>query len=447
MQVTETLTEGLKREFKVVIAAGEIGQKVGHRLEELSHQVSLPGFRPGKVPRKVVEQRYRKAVLGEVLESAVGDSSRQAIMERGLKPALQPKIEVTKFDDGTDLEYTMRVEIMPEILPMDFAKLELERLKASVDDAAVDKALESVAMRHGKTEKLETPRPAQTGDVLVIDFIGRIDGVAFEGGEAQGHYLELGSSRFIAGFEDQLVGKNADDKVEVKVTFPAQYGNDKLAGKDAVFDVEVKEIHQRVAQTIDDELAKKVGAPDLAGLKQSIRQQMDEEFAQQARLRLKRQLLDKLAEAHTFGVPPGMVDSEYESIWRQIAQDQGQGQGGGEAEAEPKPPEGKDAEEYRQIAERRVRLGLLLAEVGRLNNIQVNDQEVQRAMVQRAQAFPGQERQVMEFYGKNPQALAHLRAPIYEEKVVDFIVEMAKVKDRAVTPEELFKADEDKPAA
>lgn len=440
MQVTETLTEGLKREFKVVIAAGEIGQKVGDRLEELSHQVSLPGFRPGKVPRKVVEQRYRKAVLGEVLESAVGDSSLQAMMERGLKPALQPKIEVTKFDDGTDLEYTMRVEIMPEIQPMDFAKLELERLKASADDAAVDKALESVAMRHGKTEKLETPRPAQTGDVLVIDFIGRIDGVAFEGGDAQGHYLELGSSRFIAGFEDQLVGKNAGDKVEVKVTFPAQYGNDKLAGKDAVFDVEVKEIHQRVAQTIDDELAKKVGAPDLAGLKQSIRQQMDEEFAQQARLRLKRQLLDKLAEAHTFGVPPGMVEAEYESIWRQIAQDQGQGQG--EVEAEAKPPEGKDAEEYRHIAERRVRLGLVIAEIGERNNIKVTEEEITRAVMDRARQLPGREQEVWKYFRNNPNATASLRAPIFEDKVIDYILELAKVTEKTVPREELYKEDE-----
>jgi trigger factor len=440
MQVTETLIEGLKREFKVVIAATEIGDKVGLRLDALTQQVRLPGFRPGKVPRKVVEQRYRKAVLGEVLEMAVGDSSRQAIVERGLRPALQPKIEVTKFDDGTDLEYTMHIEILPEIQPMDFAKLELERVKAEVDDTAVDKALESVAKRYGKTEKLATPRPAEKGDVLVIDFIGRIAGEPFAGGEAQDHYLELGSSRFIEGFEDQLIGRNGGDKVQVNVTFPAQYGNDKLAGKDAVFDVDVKEIHQRVAPVIDDDLAKTVGAPDLAELKQSIRQQLEQEYGQRSRLRLKRQLLDKLAEAHPFGVPSGMVESEFESIWRQIGQDQGN--------AEPKPPEGQDADEYRQIAERRVRLGLLLAEVGRLNNIQVNDQEVQRAMMQRAQGFPGQERQVIEFYNKNPQALAHLRAPIYEEKVVDFVVEMAKVKDRTVTPEELFKADdEDQPVS
>ncbi|MBM3598316.1 MAG: trigger factor [Alphaproteobacteria bacterium] len=438
MQVTETLTDGLKREFKVVITAKDIGEKIGHRLDELTHQVRLPGFRPGKVPRRVVEQRYRKAVLGEVLEMAVGDSSRQALAERGLRPALQPRIEVTKFDDGSDLEYTMKIELLPEIQPMDFAKLELERLKAEVTDEAIDKALTTVAKRFGKTEKLAEARPAEKGDVLVIDFLGKIDGEAFAGGEAKDHYLELGSGRFIEGFEDQLIGKSAGDKLTVNVTFPEQYGNEKLAGKPATFDVEVKEIHQRVQQNIDDELAKMVGAPDLAGLKQSVRQQLEQEHQQQSRLRLKRQLLDKLADAHPFTVPPGMVESEFEAIWRQLAQDQGQ--------SEPKAPEGPEAEDYRKIAERRVRLGLLLAEVGRLNNIQVNDQEVQRAMMQRVQEFPGQERQVLDFYNKNPQALAHLRAPIYEEKVVDFIVEMAKVAERQVTTEELFKADEDEAA-
>lgn len=440
MQVTETLTDGLKREFKVVITAKDIGEKIGHRLDELTHQVRLPGFRPGKVPRRVVEQRYRKAVLGEVLEMAVGDSSRQALAERGLRPALQPRIEVTKFDDGSDLEYTMKIELLPEIQPMDFAKLELERLKAEVTDEAIDKALTTVAKRFGKTEKLAEARPAEKGDVLVIDFLGKIDGEAFAGGEAKDHYLELGSGRFIEGFEDQLIGKSAGDKLTVNVTFPEQYGNEKLAGKPATFDVEVKEIHQRVQQNIDDELAKMVGAPDLAGLKQSVRQQLEQEHQQQSRLRLKRQLLDKLAEKHSFTVPQGMVDIEFENIWKSV--EEARKRGDDDPTIKGKSDDQLKAD-FKGISERRVRLGLLLSEVGRVNNLQVSEEEVNRSLIEEARRFPGQERKIIEYYRSQPEALAQLRAPLFEDKVVDFILEMASVTEKSVTPEELTRDDDE----
>jgi trigger factor len=434
MQVTETHTEGLKREYKVLISADDIEHKVTGRLEQLGARIKIPGFRPGKVPMTVLKQRFAKSVMGEVLEQAVNDSSNQALSERGLRPAAQPKIEITSFDEGEDLEYTMALEILPEIEPMDFSAIALERLAIEVEDSAVDETLSDLAKSHKQTRELETPREARSGDVLVVDFRGTVDGEELPGMAAEDHHLELGSNAFVAGFEDQLVGAKIGETREVKVTFPEEYVNDKLAGREAVFTVTVKNILEQVAAPVGDELATMLGEKDLASLKDKVRERLMSEYRDFGRARLKRQLLDKLAEGHEFPVPEGMVDAEFDAIWHQIEEERKQGRLDPEDEA-------KDEEtlkaEYRNIAERRVRLGLLISEVGRRNGIEVAPEEVNRALLREAQNHPGHEREVLEFYQNNPQAMANLRAPLFEDKVVDFIVDLAKVSERKVTPDEL----------
>lgn len=436
MQVTETLAEELKREFTIVIPATEIDEKIDGRLEELSGQVNLPGFRPGKVPMSLLKQRFGKSVLGEVLEKAVTDSSSQIMSERSLRPAMQPKIEVTSFDEGKDLEYSMSVELLPDVTPMDFGKLEVERVKVLVPDQEVDEALGRIAESHKTSKPLSKPRKAKSGDVVVIDFKGTVDGEALPGMAAEDHHLELGSNQFIPGFEDQLIGVNADDDVEVKVTFPDTYGNDKLAGREAIFEVKVKAIEESVPAEIDDKLAEALGAENLEGLKSRVREQIEGEYAKVGRSRLKRELLDKLADGHDFAVPAGMVEVEFEGIWKQVEEERSKG----ELDSEDA---GKDDEElkseYRAISERRVRLGLLLSEVGSSNNIDVTQEEVNQALFAEAQNYPGQEQQVFEYYKNTPEALGNLRAPIFEDKVIDFITDLAKVTERELTPDELRK--------
>ncbi len=443
MQVTEVSSDGLKRDFKVVIEAKEINEKVENRLRELSARVKIPGFRPGKAPIKLLKQRYGPSVMGEVLERAVTDSSAQALNERGLRPAVQPKIEIDSFEDGKDLEYSMAIELLPEITPMDFAKLALEKVKIAVPAEEVDSALERLAASRKESRPLETPRPAQSGDVLVIDFKGTVHGEAQPGMAGEDHHLELGSNTFIAGFEEQLIGATAGEQRTVNVTFPEGYGNEKLSGQPAVFDCTIKEIRESAPVELTDEVAKSMGAESLADLRQKVEERLAQDYEGLSRMRMKREILDQLAEGHDFEVPQSMVDLEFEAIWQQVEQDRKQGR------VDPD-DEGKDEEavkqEYRQIAERRVRLGLLLSEVGRLNQIEVAQDEVNRALFQEAQRYPGQEQQVVEYYRKNPEALAQLRAPLFEDKVIDFIIDLAKVTEREVSPDQL-REEEEKEAA
>lgn len=439
MQVTETLNEGLKRGYKVVVSAADIAQKIDVELDEVAKKANLPGFRPGKAPKGVIKKRFGQSVMGDVLQRAVQDTTSQALLERNLKPAMQPKIEVTSFDEGKDLEYTVSLEVLPEIVPVDFKTIDLERPKAEPGDAEIAKALDSLATSQRKTQKVEAAREAKLGDTAVIDFEGFMDGEAFPGGKGNDHPLELGSNQFIPGFEAQLVGKKAGDKVDVNVTFPAEYGSEKLAGKEAVFKVEIKELREPLPVTIDDEFAKGLGFEDLETVKKVVKDQLARDYQRAARAKVKRALLDKLSDAHNFEVPPGMLEMEFQQIWGQVEADRKRG-------VEDPEHKGKTddqlKDEYKAIALRRVRLGLLLAEVGRANDVQVTQDEVNRALGEQVRRFPGQERQVVEFYRSNPELLAQLRAPIFEEKVVDFILELAKVTDKPVTVEELFKEDE-----
>lgn len=446
MQVTETSSEGLKREFQVVIPADTINGEVDARLTQLAPTINMPGFRPGKVPVALLKKRYGPSVMGEVLEKTVNETSQKTLDERDLRAATQPQIEITKFDEGGDLEFSMVVDIMPEITPIDFSTLEIERLTAEPSDSDLDEAIGKLATQHKSSEPIKRKRKSKSGDTVVINFKGMVDGVAFDGGAAEGHHLVLGSGTFIPGFEEQLIGVNAEDKLDVKVTFPEDYGQATLAGKEAIFETEVTEIRETTDPTIDDEFAKLFGMDDLDTLKEAIKGQLSQEYVGAARTKLKRTLLDTLEKKHSFEVPDGMVQAEYDAICQAVKpQDHDHDHAHEHAADESLSDEEKA--EYRGIAERRVRLGLLLQEVGRLNNISIDDEEVARAIYQEASKYPGQEQQVVQFYQQNAQAQANIRAPLLEDKIVDFIVEMAKVTDKTVTAEDLFKEDEDDSAS
>ena len=445
MNVTETLTEGLKREFKVVISANDIDTKINERLSELAPTLRLPGFRPGKVPTQLVKKRFGQSVLGEVLEKSVNDSSQKTLDDRGLRPALQPSIEVTSFEEGKDLEFSLTVELMPEIDPIDFSAISIEKLVATPGDKEINEALEKLADQHKGSEPIKTKRASKIGDIVVIDFKGSVKGEPFDGGSAEGHQLELGSNQFIPGFEEQLVGKKAGSSIKVKVTFPEPYSQPTLAGQDAVFDTKLIEIRETSPIEINDEFAKLFGLDDLAALKDALKGQLEQELSQASRTQLKRKLLDILEEGKTFDVPKGMADQEYESICRAINQTSAE-QSQEETQEQTAPDASlseEDKEEYRKIAERRVRLGLLLQEVGRLNNIEVTEDEVKGALFKEVSRYPGQEQQIMELYQKNPEAMASIRAPIFEDKIVDFITEMATVTEKTVSPEQLMSPPEE----
>jgi len=490
MQVTETSAEGLKREFHVVVPAGELEEKVTSRLGEIGRTITLPGFRPGKVPMQILRRRFGPSVLGEVLESTVQGSSAEAIREHNLRPALPPKVDIVSFNEGSDLEYKMSLEVLPEIPEPRFSDLSIERLVVEVPDEDVDRALERMAEQQRKSEPVE--RPAENGDITVVDVEGRMDDKEIPGASGKDRQIALGSGYFIPGFEDQLIGASAGEHRTVHVTFPDDYGVPDFAGKEAVFEVDVKEVRQRLPIVIDDELGKAVGLESLAELRDEVRQQMQRDYDAASRLRLKRALLDRLAEAYDFPVPPGMVDLEFENIWRQYQAEKERVRGtqpeasssdaanseetsetagtAGEAAsatgpaqtpadesnseaatgtgipigAPPTTVENEEAAkaDYRGIAKRRVRLGLLLAEVGRNNNITVTQDELNQAITREARRHPGYERQVLDFYRQNPEAVGNLRAPIFEDKVIDFIVELAKVEERKITPQELLNTPE-----
>jgi trigger factor len=479
MQVTETSAEGLKREFRVVVPAGELEEKVTDRLGEIGRTIQLRGFRPGKVPMQILRQRFGTSVLGEVLENTLQGTSAEAIREHNLRPALPPKVDIVSFSEGTDLEYKMSLEVLPDIPEPSFADLDIERLVVEVPDEDVDRAIERIAEQQRKTEIAE--RPAESGDIIVVDVEGRSGEQEIPGASGKDRRIALGSGGFIPGFEEQLIGAGAGEHRTVRVTFPEDYGVPDFAGKEAVFEVEVKEVRQRLPVVIDDELGKAVGLESLAELREEVRQQMQRDYEAASRLRLKRSLLDKLAQSYDFAVPPGMVELEFDNIWRQheaekeraaqsespaaeaaspiseespetaaegsaaeaAAPDAGADSGAGAAQGSDQEADAKEDEDalktdYRRIAERRVRLGLLLAEVGRSNNITVTQDELNQAITREARRHPGYERQVLDFYRQNPEAVGNLRAPIFEDKVVDFIVELAKVEERKISPQDLL---------
>src|SRR5215467_7752773 len=448
MEVTETLSDGLKREFQVQVPAADLEARVTERLGELKDRVQLRGFRPGKVPVTHLRKIYGKAVMAETIEAVIRELNAKIVSERGLKLAMEPKVTipneataVEKVIGGqSDLAYTLALELLPKIELGDFKGIKLERQVAEVTDAQVNEAVDRIAEQNRPFAAKAQEAKVEKGDRVVIDFAGKIDGAPFEGGSGGDVGVNVGSGTFIPGFEDQLIGMAAGETRTVTVTFPANYPNAALAGKQAEFEVAAKSVEAPGTVTVDEALATSLGMESLDKLKTLVKERIAREHAGMSRQKLKRQLLDQLDAMHKFSPPPTLVEDEFTNVWNAIESDLKQQ---GRTFADEGTTEEKAREEYRAIAERRVRLGLVLAEIGEKNNIKVADDELSRAIVERARQVPGREQEVWDYYRKNPQALASVRAPLFEEKVVDFLVELAKVTERPVTREELYKEDED----
>ncbi|WP_106753297.1 trigger factor [Pannonibacter carbonis] len=453
MQVTETLSEGLKRELKIVIPATELASKLDSYLDELKDKVRINGFRPGKVPAAHMKRMYGRQAMAEIVSTTIQESSLKAIEDRSERPALQPDIDLADDQaeaiiEGTaDLAFKVIYDLLPTFDIVDFSTIELEREIVEVSEAGVMEQVEAIAANNRPFVSKGDGAVAENGDRVTMSYLGKLDGVPFDGGADENGQLVLGSNQFIPGFEEAVVGMKQGEEKVITVSFPADYQAEHLAGKEVTFDIVLKDVAAAGEVTIDDEFAKSLGLESLDSLKDIIRGQIESQFGAMTRQRVKRQLLDKLDAVYTFDLPSKLLDTEFQNIWNQVENDMTRN--GKTFEDEGTTEEAAKAD-YRKIAERRVRLGLVLSEVGEKNSVQVTDEEVQRALFDRVRQFPGQERQVFEFYKNNPQALATLRAPIYEEKVVDFILSLAKVTDKTVTKEELQKLvaeDEEKDEA
>jgi trigger factor len=452
MEVTETLSDGLKREFQVQVPAADLEARVAERLGELKDRVHLRGFRPGKVPVTHLRKIYGKAVMAETIEAVIRELNAQIVSERGLKLAMEPKVTipneasaVEKVIGGqSDLAYTLALEILPKIELADFKGIKLERQVAEVTEAQVNDALEKIAEQNRPFAVKPAGAKVEKGDRIVIDFAGRIDGAPFEGGTGGDVGVNVGAGTFLPGFEDQLVGMTVGETRVVKVTFPDNYLNTQLAGKNAEFDVTVKSLEAPGQVTLDDAFAKSLGLESLDKLKEAVKGRLQQEHAALSRQKLKRRLLDKLDDMHKFALPPTLAEDEFKNVWTAVESDL---KAQGRTFADEGTTEEKAREEYRAIAERRVRLGLVLAEIGEKNKITVTEDEITRAIVERARQVPGREQEVWEYYRKTPAAVAAIRAPIFEEKVVDFLIELATVTERQVSREDLLKDEEDEKSA
>ncbi|MBR2536040.1 MAG: trigger factor [Hyphomicrobium sp.] len=444
MQVTETVNDGLKRNLTVVVPKQELGERLSIRLDELKDRVQIKGFRKGKVPAQHLKKVYGKSVMQEVLEQAVSDTSAKVIKDRNERPAQQPTIQlvdagqeaIEKIVNGeADLAYSMTFEVLPPIPQPDLSKIAIERLVAEVDDEALNTALGDIAERNMKYD-VEDGREAANGDMVTMDFVGKVDGEVFEGGSAENAPLVLGKGQFIPGFEDGLIGVKAGDERTVSATFPADYPMKNLAGKEAQFDVKVKAVSKANKPEINEEFAAGLGAETLDKLKELVTAQIKREYEQASRMKMKREVLDALDNGETFELPASLVDFEFENIWKQLENNL-------KATNKTFADEGKTEEEarteYRNIAARRVRLGLVIGEIGEKNKLSVTQDELRRALIERARQFPGQEKMVYEYFEKTPGALAELRAPIFEEKVIDHVLEQVKPVEKKVSKEELFK--------
>lgn len=441
MNVTETKSEGLSREFRVSVPAGELAAKLSAKIEELRPQVQLKGFRPGKVPTAHIRKMYGKSIMSDIVNDLVEQTSQKTLDDRSLRTASRPNIQLDADAEKViageaDLAYNMQVEVMPDFEPAAIDDIVIERLVAEPTEAEITESLTRIAESNKAYDAREEGAAAEKGDAVVIDFVGRIDGEAFEGGSAEGHTLVLGEGRFIEGFEDQLIGVKAGEAKDVNVTFPEAYPVATLAGKPAVFEVKINEVKAPRTPEINEEFATSLGLPSLEALNDAVKAQLSGELNAASRQHTKRLLLDALDERHSFDLPPLMVKAEFDQIWAQLEQER---QSDRLSDEDKNKSEDELRAEYGKIAERRVRLGLVLAEIGRRADVQITNEELVGALRQEASRYPGQERQVIEFYQKNAGALAQLRAPIYEEKVVDYILGKAQVTDKTVSREELMK--------
>lgn len=447
MQVTETLSEGLKRQIRIVVPAADLNSRLDKRLEDLRGRVNIRGFRPGKVPTSHIRRLYGKAAMAEIVQEVVAETSQQAIADRQEKPAMQPQYELTEDEEEAnrivsgeaDLAFNVAYEVLPEFEVADFKGVKVERPVAEVTDAEIEERLQEIASASRPFEAKGEGATVENGDQVTLSYIGRIDGEPFEGGTDDNAVIEVGSGRFIPGFDEGLVGAGAGETRTVSVTFPDDYPAEHLKGRAAEFEVTIKQIAAPGELRVDDELAKRLGIEDVSKLRELVRDQIAQSYSFQTRQKVKRQILDKLDELHKFEVPPTLLEQEFENIWRQVTGDL---ERAGRTFEDEGTTEEAAREDYRKIAERRVRLGLVIARIGEKQEIKVSEEELQRALAAQMRQFPGQERAVYDFYRKNPEALASLRAPIFEDKVVDYLLELSEVTDKTVSKDELF-ADED----
>jgi trigger factor len=452
MQVTETVADGLKHEFQISVPASDLDAKAGARLVDLKDKVRLNGFRPGKVPVSHLKKVYGRSVMAETVEQTIRDTNSQIFTERGFRLATEPKVTMPTEEKAvedilsgkSDLTYTVSIEVVPAIQLADFKSFTVEKPVVEVTDADVDDAIKRIADQNRSYAAKGEGAKAETGDRVTISFKGSINGTPFDGGTGENIQVVIGAGQFIPGFEEQLLGIASGETRNLKVSFPKNYASDKLAGQPAEFETTATSIEAPQETTIDDEFAKNLGLESLDKLKEAARERLKAEFAGATRQRVKRMLLDRLDESHRFEAPPSLVDEEFKLMWNSIKAEM---ESSGKTFADEDTTEQAAEEEYRKIADRRVRLGLVLSEIGEKNKITVTDDEVGRAVIERARQMPGREKEVWDFYRNNANALAQLRAPIYEDKVVDFILELANVTEKKVTREELFKDDETEKSA
>ena len=448
MNVTETASTGLKREFKVVVNSAELSKQADARLKDMAGKAQIKGFRPGKVPVDHLKRLYGKSVMAEVVQKSIDEGARAVFADRNLKPAYQPEVKLPEAEDEVnqimagqkDLSFDVSGEVIPEFEVKDYSGLSLTKHVVAVTDAQIDEAVTRLSSSSKSWEAKPEGSAAEKGDRVTISFVGKVDGKPFDGGAGEDIPLELGSNQFIPGFEDQLLGKKVGDDVLVKVTFPDTYGVKDLAGKPAEFDTRVAGIDKPVAAVIDDEFAKKMGFETLAALRDMVKSGLDREFGRMTTMKLKRDVLDALDKQYSFELPERLVEAEFNGIWNALSNEMTKA---GKSFADEETTEEEARTEYRAIANRRVRLGLVLGTMGEKEGVQVNEQELQQALIARVRQFPGQEKQVYDFYRKNPNSLIELRGPIFEQKVVDLIVSKATVADKETTREDLQKLVEE----
>lgn len=439
MNVTELKSEGLKKEYKVVVAAADFAKNVDDKIKQIAKTAKLPGFRSGKAPFAMLKKKYQEAVTGEVLEDTIRSTVADLVKDKNLRPAMQPNVKIASFADGKDIELEVSVENLPEIKVKDFSNIKLDKLMAEVPAEEVEKALKYLSQAR-KTTKVAEGKKAAKGDTVVIDFVGSVDGVEFQGGKGNNYPLELGSNSFIPGFEDQLLDSVAGDHVDVKVKFPENYHAKDLAGKDSVFAVDVKEVREPQEVVIDDEFAKSMGEENLDKLKASISSRIKTDYENASRMKIKRQLLDALDKEYNFEVPTSLVDAEFKAIVDQYEQAKKYNQ---LDESEKAKSEDELMKEYKEIAVRRVKLGLVLSEVGQEAKVSIKPEDINEAIMNEAKKYPGQEKLVFDYYLKNKQAVEALKAPIFEEKIIDYVISKANVSDKIVSVEELYNFNDE----
>jgi len=436
MQVKEKSAKGLAREYEVTVEAEAVEKQLNARLQQVGQNAKIPGFRPGKVPANILKQRYGQQVMGEVIERAVNDSSQQVIKDKDLRLASQPKIEITNFDEGKPLEFSMKVELFPEMPDVDFEKLKLERYVFDVEDKDIDEGLDRLAEANPQPKAIDKARASKLGDVVLIDFLGKVDGTPFDGGKAEGFTLELGSGQFIPGFEEQVVGLKPGEEKVITVNFPENYHSEELKGKEATFDIKLHEIQEKVKPEVDEEFAKSLGFKDLSTLRDKVKEQLERDFGSFIRNHMKKQLFDELDGKITVDLPESLMEQEFKSIWDKIekAKKEGDEELKGKSDEELK-------KEYEEVAARRVKLGLFLADISSKQGLSVSQDELRQAVMDQARMFPGQEQQIVQFYQQNPQHIQELQGPLLEEKAVDYVLGKVKFDDNKKTLEELLEID------